>query len=170
MGKLTQETLKSLLHYNPDTGRFTWLAKTSSRSRVEIGGVAGCVDTIHGYRRIMINGKSYLAHRLAWFYMTGSWPESEIDHKNHLRHENQWDNLREVTHKKNQQNQSLYSTNTSGCAGVSWEKDRKKWRALIWIDGKLKNLGRFTDKKEAEAARARADIKYGFHPNHGVAG
>lgn len=79
--QLTSETLKELLHYNPETGIFTW-AKNAGQ-RAQVGRIAGS-RTPSGYIKISLSRKLYAAHRLAWLYMTGSWPENEIDHNQAL--------------------------------------------------------------------------------------
>jgi len=161
---ITQEQLKEILHYNPETGIFTW--RTKAAVRIKIGDVAGFVcDT--RYIRIKIKGKPYVAHRLAWLYVYGVWPKEQIDHINHDRADNRIINLREVTHQENQKNQSMRKANTSGVCGVSWEKGVRKWRARITVKGIKISLGCFADKDAAIRARKSADAKYGFHENHG---
>jgi len=160
---VNQEELKELLHYNPGTGIFTWLVNRT-------GGVkAGDVPCYKsdGYIQISVNNKDYKAHRLAFFYMTGDWPKEQIDHKNHVRDDNRWVNLREATHQENQKNRTISKNNTSGVMGVCWNKKRKKWESNIWINGKQKHLGRFNDKFEAACSRKSAENKHSFHPNHG---
>ena len=90
---LTQSELKSLLHYDPETGLFTWIAPLSNR--VQVGDVCSTVAPI-GYILIGVRGQKLYAHRLAWLYMTGEWPENQIDHINCVKTDNRWANLREV--------------------------------------------------------------------------
>ena len=126
---LTQERLKELLHYDPDTGLFTNLIQRSSRAKKGI--VAGYEDT-EGYIKIEIYGKPYLAHRLVWFYMYGSFPEIFLDHKNEIKNDNRIANLRLATNQENRHNISNQRTNnTSGFIGVAWNKENKKWRSQI---------------------------------------
>ena len=160
---LTQTKLKEILYYDPETGLFTWLILAGKR--VKIGDIAGSL--CQGYLSIMIYGKSYKAHRLAFLYMTGSWPKEQIDHINHVRDDNRWINLREATNQENCKNQSRSKNNTSGVCGVIWHKQHKKWMAYIMTDSKQKHLGLFVDKLEAICARKSAEIKYVFHENHG---
>ena len=87
--------LKELLHYDSETGLFTWLVQRNSRSIV--GSVAGCLNDL-GYRKIQLYGKQYSSGRLAWFYMTGHWPACLIDHKDGIRDNDAWLNLREATY------------------------------------------------------------------------
>ena len=161
---MTQEYLKSLLDYNPETGKFIW--KVSKNNRVKCGSEAGAID-FYGYRVIGIDKKRYLAHRLAWLWYYGRWPENEIDHINHKPDDNRLKNLRDVSHKQNGKNQSLSCNNTSGCIGVSWCKRNKKWRATIKANGKYMWLGYFKEKEDAIKAREEAEVKYKFHKNHG---
>ena len=161
---ITQKRLKEVLHYNPDTGLFTWIAH---RQGVKVGSSAGNT-TVQGYRIIGIDGKRYMAHRAAWLYMTGSWPKNQIDHINHIRDDNRIINLREVTHKENKRNQPINKNNTSGVTGVYWNKPLQMWHPKIMVNSKSINLGTFIDKFEAICARKSANNKYGFHPNHGT--
>ena len=160
---ITQKELRETLHYNPETGVFTW---RKSRAGVGVGSCAGTKNA-NGYIIICCYGKLYRAHRLAWLYMTGEWPKDQVDHENHIRHDNRWENLREATRQENHKNRSMYKNNTSGVTGVYWDKG--KWKAYIRVDEKDKNLGRFTDKFEAICARKSGDNKYGYHENHGAA-
>ena len=109
-GILTQKRLKELFSYNPTTGIFTRLIATSSNAKA--GDVAG--TSCHGYIRICVDSKQYLAHRLAYFYMTGDWPPNMIDHRDNCKHNNAWTNLRPATQAENQLNSSAQKNNKLG--------------------------------------------------------
>jgi len=143
---LDHMTLKDILHYSKETGVFTWLIPTSDRCRV--GQVAGTLRP-DGYVSIQILKRRYMAHRLAWFYVTGVEPPDEIDHENFMRSDNRWDNLRLATSKQNKENSRLRSTNKSGYIGVHWDKSRGKWLAYVTHHKKFINLGRFDSQLEA---------------------
>ena len=160
---LTQEKLKQLLHYNPDTGVFSWLV--SRGNVVKAGDIAGWINK--GYRMIKINGKNYSSHRLAWLYITGAFPEDQIDHVKHNKTDNRFTKLREATNQENSKNCSKSKNNVSGVTGVSWNKRDKTWSAMIGVNKKTTYLGSSKDKFEVICARKSADNKYGFHPNHG---
>ncbi len=155
--ELTAEQLRSILNYDPETGIFTWKVRTSAS--VKAGDVAGCPG-VNGYLRISVQSRLYQAHRLAWLYVYGVWPKDQIDHINRNRSDNRRANLREVTHKQNQQNKSKPSSNTSGHPGVYWCRRRSKWRAKIEHNYKQVHLGYFTDIEEALAARKAAEKLY----------
>jgi len=123
--------------------------------------------TQYGYVQVRICSTSYLAHKLAFLYMNGGWPATQIDHINHNRADNSWSNLRDVTGFANHRNTSLSKSNSSGHVGVAWCQRRNRWRARISIIGKDISLGYFREKSEAISARESANIKYGFHANHG---
>lgn len=161
---LTQEKLKELLHYNPETGIFTWLVDRNQH--VKAGDIAGYKRS-DGYIRICINGERYLSHRIAWLYIYGSFPDDQIDHINHKRHHNIIKNIRDAGYSENTKNRTINKNNTSGCCGVSWRKDLEKWSSLIDVSKKRITLGYFIDYFEAVCARKSAEYKYGFHPNHG---
>ena len=99
---LTAEWLRAVLDYDPKTGLFHWRIDRGGR-KARIGALAGSFDAT-GYIQIMIDGKNYKAHRLAWLYVTGNWPIGDIDHLNGERANNRWSNLREATKSINQQN------------------------------------------------------------------
>lgn len=164
---LTQDELKERVSYNPYTGDFksSLPTKTVSIKCPEIG----YISKTDGYHYIYVSGFGrFLAHRLAWLYMTGEMPDGEIDHINHIKTDNRAINLRVVTHKENGRNTSKPSNNTSGVVGVHWRKDRSKWQCHIKVDGKKLNLGCFSCLDEATKVRKEAEVKYGFHENHGV--
>ncbi|MCD2451655.1 HNH endonuclease [Methylicorpusculum oleiharenae] len=146
---LTQERLKELLRYDPETGMFTWLA--SPANSVKVGAIAGSVNG-KGYIHIKINSKTYRAHRLAFFYHFGRWPKNDVDHMNGVKTDNRIENLRDANKSENQQNRGVQSNNTSGYMGVSYDKRKKKWKAEIMINRKTNRLGRFSTPEEAHAA------------------
>lgn len=150
--------LKKSIKYDPDTGVFIW---TEYRGRnAKVGSIAG---TVNGDGRIGIVYKQnkYLAHRLAWFYMTGSWPINEIDHKDGNVANNKFSNLREATREVNAQNIRIARANnkSSGLLGVYLHK-KGRWMASIGINKRLKYLGLFDSKEEAQVAYLNAKRKF----------
>jgi hypothetical protein len=154
--KLTQEYLKEILEYNPETGVWIWLISSGCKKRDQ---QAGNINQ-KGYRRIYINGRFYMAHQLAWFYMIGKWPKEELDHKNNTPDDNRWNNLREATNHQNKYNRKNNVNNTSGIKGVHWHKNILMWNARIGVNGKKIHLGYFTIKEDAARAYNEAAIKY----------
>ena len=163
---LTQERLKELLHYNPDTGIFTWISNSGSGRGNTYKKIAGNMRP-DGYRGICVEGKTYLSARLSYFYMTGSWPDEFIDHLNHERDDNRWCNLRAVSGHENRINKKLKKDNKSGIHGVYYvERDGRlpKWVARIKA---AETLGQFDTLFDACCARKSAEHKLGYHVNHG---
>lgn len=158
-----QERLLELFSYDAETGD---LARKISTMGSSVGDIAGHRDGA-GYRRVQVDGRSYVAHRLIWKMVYSVDPKDQLDHINQKRSDNRISNLREVTPAENQKNKTQYCNNTSGHTGVVWNKPAKKWCAMIKVSGCQKNLGCFIDKSEAAAARKEAEIKYEYHPNHG---
>ena len=146
---LTQSRLREILSYAPAIGVFTRLVRSSNRIRA--GDIAGHVS-VNGYREICIDGQRHYAHRLAWLFMTGAFPETHIDHVNGLRDDNRWVNLREATVAQNSQNRRMTKNNTSGFVGVSWSARDSKWEARIEANKQIFFLGYFDDKREARDA------------------
>ena len=135
------------MDYDPDTGLFRWRVKTG-RS-VHIGAVAGHFAK-RGYVEIRIDGHLWHAHRLAWLWMTGSWPIAEIDHKNKDRNDTRWSNLREATHGQNGVHKGANKNNKFGIKGVRMRRGR--FEAHIWKNGGDFWIGSFNTAEEASAA------------------
>ncbi len=168
---ITQEYLRERLHYDKDTGIFTWTDSKLNANRAR-GKKAGCIYK-NGYRYLdlTVNKKpyTYTAHRLAWFYIYGEFPKMMLDHINHNKLDNRISNLREVTHKENQRNKRVNIRNTSGHTGVSFDKTCQKYKAQVTVDGKNKHFGYFQNVEDAAKAAKEAREHYGFHKNHGAA-
>lgn len=154
---ITQERLKYLLKYDPNSGIFVWIRNTTKS--VMIGDKAGSKHYKNGYHSICIDGKRYLAHRLAWLYMTGIWPKDQIDHINGIRDDNRWTNLRTATCSENHQNIDR-KTGKSGYRGVTWHNKNKKWMAQIRFNKTNICLGYFDDPKDAHEAHLKAKQQY----------
>jgi hypothetical protein len=149
--------LRELLSYCQDTGNFYWRV---SRGQAKIGGIAGS-ENEKGYLRITINCKRYLAHRLAFLYMTGSWPEFEVDHINGVRSDNRWHNIRPCNRGEN--NQNMVSRTKSKLLGVS--KNRDKWISRITIGNVNTYLGTFDTQEQAHIAyREAKKLVHKFQP------
>lgn len=150
---LTQDRLKEILHYDPETGWFTWREKSSAANLGErAGGLHG-----FGYRQIGLDYNKYLEHQLAWLYMTGEWPEQDIDHINNKRDDNRWCNLREATKSENGHNKDLHPRSTSGFPGVS--RHGSRYRATITLNNKTRHIGLFGSIAETRVARLLAEIE-----------
>ena len=163
---LTAERLREVLSYEPETGEFTWLKPNPIGHRVKSGDLAGYF--VQGYRRIAVDGRTYLGHRLAWLYMKGEWPANQVDHIDGNRGNNVWRNLREATHAQNHFNIGLTASNRTGFKGVSWFKKTRKWRARITVNRKEKTIGYFDTKEEAHSAYMSAANKlHGEFANFG---
>jgi hypothetical protein len=151
---LTAQRVRDLLHYDPETGVFKW-REGSNRGRGtgnrRPGELAGHVDAAEGYLRIRVERLLIRAHRLAWFYVYGEWPQGQIDHINGIRSDNRIANLRDVPHHINTQNQRAPNArNTTGFLGVTFVKNRKEhYRAQIKVAGKILCLGHFSTPEEA---------------------
>lgn len=151
--EFTQEYIKSLLDYNPNTGIFIWINDKYTGKKLK-GSVAGCLNKIDGYVSISVDGVKIPAHRLAWFYMTGEWPNFPIDHINRVRNDNRWENLRLATATQNQFNKGPHKHKKY--KGV--RKGKNGWRAFLKSEGRSKLIGYYTT--EAEAAKAYNDVAY----------
>ncbi len=166
---LTQERLKEVLHYCPETGVFTWLIGGKGRGKgSEAGWVHRRKPSGKFYRHVGVHNREYLAHRLAFLYMTGEFPEDQVDHQDGNGLNNVWSNLRAVTQTENNKNMRKRADNTSGTTGVYWDKRKRKWQVKIKLPGCYKSLGYFHNKEDAIAARKTAEVLYGFHENHGT--
>ncbi len=155
---LTAQRLRELLHYNPDTGIFT---HAKSRQGVIFGTIAGNME--RGYLRIRLDKVIYYAHRLAWMYVHGEFPQDDTDHINGNRADNRICNLRPATRAQNMQNQIAARGNgKSGYLGVCWNRVNRKWEANIKAEGRPRRIGLFDNPADAHAAYVAA--KKQAHP------
>jgi len=155
---LTVERLRGLLRYDPATGIF---ASRERRGPQGVDTIAGSADK-NGYVRVMVDRRRYLAHRLAWFYVTGAWPEHQIDHRDGDPRNNALANLRPATPAQNKWNTRRMRNNKSGFKGVCWDAQRQHWRADIRFAGRSYYLGRFDSASAAHTAYvAAANEKFG---------
>lgn len=157
---LTAERLREVLHYDPETGVFTW-KETLSR-RAPAGSRAGAHRALKGYTPLGVLGVRYLAHRLAWFYVHGVWPPEDLDHINRDRSDNRIANLRLASRAENSQNASIKRNNSSGYKGISWHSPTAKRRAYLTINRKQVHLGMFACLSEAVSARKEGEARH--HP------
>ena len=180
---ITQEIVRELLDYNPETGDLTWKPRhrkwfcservwKSCNTRYA-GKIAHGEQTDqrgYKYKATGLFRKKYKTHRLVWLWMTGRWPSGQVDHKDREGRNNKWSNLREVSFGDNSRNKSLLKNNTSGVTGVSWNNKISKWSAAVTFEGNVYGLGYFEkddlDLAAMEVMEFRAEN--GFHPTHGL--
>ena len=163
--EITQEFLKSILEYDPESGLFTWKVTMGPKNVGEIAGGS----RKDGYWRIGINGVRHRLHTLAWIYVYGEMPTFAIDHIDGNPSNNRISNLRHVTNSENQRNRRMQSNNSSGATGVSRSKKANKWRAHAKINGKFFSLGLHNSVDSANKAVTEFRIKNGFTERHGCA-
>ncbi len=143
---LSHERVKEALRYDPATGLFTWLTGKTAGKR------AGGKPDKEGYHRVFLDGKLYRAGRLAWFYMTGEWPET-IDHINRRPGDDSWANLREASPAQQCANRGARFDSSTGLKGVRTYPNSKKFYVLFQADGEQRRVGRgFDTAEEAHAA------------------
>ncbi len=152
---LDHEMLVRLLDYEPETGIFRW--KISTSNRVSIGSVAGYEEP-RGYIIISVGGVRYSGHRLALFYVNGTWPPEDVDHVNLIKSDNRFANLREATRAENKWNVGVMRTNTSGYKGVRVRCGKAE--AQICIHGKQHYLGTFDSPEKAHQAYVEASRRW----------
>jgi hypothetical protein len=155
---LTQARLKQLLRYDPDSGIFYWNVSGNGRTA---GAVAGSRTISNGneYIAISVDGKRYLAHRLAFLYMLGKFPDNITDHGDNDGTNNAWTNLADVTHTTNLQSDNIPARGVSGVRGVYWQAKARRWSACYMRHGERHYLGLFDTVAAAE--QAIADHKAG---------
>lgn len=151
--ELTQERLREILHYDPDTGEFRWRQRLSYG--VQVGDIAGSLAQTRCWC-IQIDGCTYRAHQLAWLYMTGAWCRPTIDHRDRNPANNRWSNLRQATPSNNNANRGCHRNNTSGFKGVHLDRETGRWVARLRKDGRSHYLGRFPTPEAAHAAYVAA--------------
>lgn len=170
------ELLRRLVRDEPWNGHLFWIPRPLDMFPTPRNGRwwntrfagqrAGNVNR-EGYIKLMIFNHAYSGHRVMWALCWGEWPTMQIDHINGVKTDNHIENLRLVTQSENCRNMKLPSDNTSGHMGVIRSKDKKRWYARIWAEGRSIQLGTFDTVEAAGKARKSAEALYGFHPNHG---
>jgi hypothetical protein len=152
---LTAERLRELLDYDPATGVFTWRVRAG---RSAAGREAGWIQRYRKvdieYRDIRVDGRTYRAHRLAFLWMTGSFPDCLVDHRDGDGLNNRWRNLRCASHAQNHQNRRMDSRNSCGLKGV--ERNGPGYSARIGVNGTRLYLGYFDTPEAAHAAYVAA--------------
>ena len=157
--KLSASIVREYLHYDPETGAFTWLKERHGK-RWPAGRPAGYV--CQGYLRINLFHVKLAASRFAWVYMTGEWPEALVDHRDGNKLNNRWANLRLATPSQNAMNsiaKRLTTTRVGGLKGATWCATNERWRASICKDGKQHNLGLYDTEDAAHDAYKKAAAK-----------
>jgi hypothetical protein len=175
--ELNSDVAREIFRYIPETGNLFWMPRDSNWfasiraekafSKNFEGREALASPTAKGYKAGALWGKSYLAHRVIWLLMTGSWPEGDIDHINGIRSDNRWSNLRAVSRTENMRNKRKNKNNKSGHVGVHWHARDGRWVAKIGHEGRDRWLGQFGSLDDAVAARKAAERECGYHKNHG---
>jgi hypothetical protein len=160
---LTHQHLLSHVHYDPETGMFTRLARADRLKNWNAryaGQPAGWIEKGTQRRRISIDEVKYLDSVLAWFYMTGEWAPVEIDHHDTDPLNCRWGNLRLASRSQNIANQRLRRCNSSGFKGVTWQRRERKWYAKITVNYRQINLGLYDSAEAAHAAYIAAAEKH----------
>lgn len=159
------ERVRIVIHYDPDSGAFTWAAPhkmCNRRAGQPAGGTGG------KYRRVTIDGYRYYAHSIAWIYMMGVWPDGEVDHIDGDPKNTKWGNLRLGSKSMNMRNTRKRKNNTSGYKGVSFCRMTGRWLAGIIADGAYSFLGRHDSPEAAHQAYREAAVRlHGEYANFG---
>ena len=146
---ITQERLKELVSYNPETGVFVWISNNGMKAKA--GNIAGRIGA-YGYSVFSVDGRVYFAHRLAWLYINGEFPRNNIDHLNGVRDDNRIANLRDVTQQINCQNHRKQNGNKKELIGACFDKATGKYKAQIMHNGVNFHIGRFDTQEQAHMA------------------
>jgi hypothetical protein len=148
---LTQEELKKYVTYDPVDGLFRSTGVKYSNKNP--GDIVGTTHKTKGYLYISVKGKTYRAHRLAFLFMLGKFPENQVDHINQVKGDNRWSNLRDVSAAVNSQNRPLFRTNTSGQKGVIWNKQVSKWQVQCVVN-RITIYGGLYEDRDAAITKA----------------
>lgn len=146
---ITQKRLKEVLNYDPETGIFTWKIKISKK--IIVGTEPRSLNR-YGYKRIRIDKRDYMAHRLAFLYMTGEFPKDQVDHINRIRTDNRFCNLRNASNAQNQWNKSKLRNNSTGFKGIHFANRERRFVAKVNVENKTICIGYFKELKCAVEA------------------
>lgn len=151
MADISQEYLKSRLTYNPETGKFQWKPNPNANKTWNTrfaGKEAGTLCKTTGYINLTIDGVKYGAHRMAFLYMEGYLP-AKVDHKDTIRTNNAWSNLRAADNAQNTWNAGMKSSNTSGFKGVYLDKRINKYVGRVRFRDKRFSTKYFENAEDA---------------------
>lgn len=167
---ITQELLRRIFDYNPETGTLTKIKYVNGNKRGPYEGRARAgAPATNGSRhvRATIGENNFLAHRLIWIWWHGRAPNGKLDHINRVRDDNRIANLREASDFENAHNKSLHKRNRSGVTGVRWIPEIQKWEARIMANRKRHLLGTTSSFEEAVYRRREAErcLYKEFSPN-----
>jgi hypothetical protein len=153
---LTAEKARKIFSYDEQTGLLHWRIYSKSRKgKIRPGDVVGSLDAM-GYVVLRTARRNYKAHRVIWLIKTGSWPASAIDHRNGIKNDNRWGNLRLATSEENAHNRCMRRTNKYGFKGVWFNPASSKYLAAIKVCGKTRHLGEHSTLHGAAVAYATA--------------
>lgn len=161
----TQERLKELFNYCPETGLLT--RKVTKTYNAKKGSAAGSLNKSNGYLAVAIDGRTYCVHKIIWLHVFGGHGDHQVDHRDGNRINNKIKNLHIASQQKNMMNKSMQSNNKSNITGVRWTHALNKYRSVITVKGKVTHLGVFNTIFDAACARISAQNKMGFTKRHG---
>lgn len=153
---VTAERLRELLDYDAATGEFTYRVK---RGHMRPGDLAGGLMPV-GYVQIYVDGKNYLAHRLAWLHVTGAMPERYIDHRDTNKSNNRFTNLRDVSEIVNGHNRKGANKNNLASGLIGVRRNRLRWAAQITVNRKPHHLGTYDTPEQAHAVYLEAKRQF----------
>ena len=178
---LNADTVRELLHYDPETGALTWKPRDrrwfkterscnawNARYAGEPAGAHKIHPSGYNYHHVSVLGRCYYAGPLVWLLMTSAWPQGEVDHIDRDPLNQKWSNLRDVSASVNSRNKSAQARiKGQGYPGVNFRRQEGVWCARIGYNGKQMSLGYHKTLLDAVAARKRAEREFGFSPGHG---
>lgn len=147
--------IKRCVRYDPVSGKLYCKEKPRRKSRSIVGREYGQDRKVYGYITVGLNYRRYYAHQIAWYFISGKWPEDMIDHINGIQYDNRKVNLRHVDNRTNCHNKEIYRKGQF--VGVS--RNRKAWRAMIKVNGIMIHLGTYRKPEEA-SMRYQSVLKY----------
>lgn len=156
--------LRAMLAYDAATGALAWRVDRSNA--IKAGSKAGSA-TRDRYMSVLVDGRRHYAHRIAWALHYGRWPKGQIDHINGDRSDNRLINLRDVTPTENARNRAASKLASPHGSGIKFHPRTGLWRASIGDGGRCVELGAFKELRTAKAARRAAEMRLGYHQNHG---
>lgn len=146
--------IRDFISYDPDTGLFMWV-KTPARKPHLLGSEPGRIIK-DGYRQIKFQKRMYMAHRLAWWWVTEEWPDTLIDHENGIPDDNRFSNIRKAMPFQNSANRGAMPGRGLP-KGVAFRFGR--YHSRIGYDMKQYFLGSFATQAEAVDAYNRKSIE-----------